>query len=117
MRTSFIVLIALVLCTFTAAQRLEINGDNYSTSSSQQSFIQDVAQDWFMKRVGITKEDITSHLGLLVAGILHYFMENFSLGPFNGDLQCMSCDAKNVRTRLSGNGYLFDGCFLGRRCR
>ena len=85
MKTSFIVLIALVLCSFAAAQRLEINGDNYSTSSSQQTFIQDVAQDYFMKWLGISKEDITSHLGLLLAGILHYFMDNFSLGPLNGE--------------------------------
>ena len=85
MRTSFIVLIALVFATFAAAQRLEINGDNYSTSGSQQTFVQDVAQDWIEKRLGITWEDITSHLGLLVAGLLHFFLEDFGFAAFKGE--------------------------------
>ena len=113
MRTSFIVLIALVFATFAAAQRLEINGDNYSTGHSQQTFIQDIAQNWLEQKVGITWEDITSHLGLLVAGLLHFFLEDFGFGAFKGEsmipMMIEQAFGKNYIEQATNSPFRFQG--------
>ena len=85
MKTSFIVFIALVLCTFAAAQRLEFDGENFAANRDMKKMAQNIGFQWLENKFGLSMEDIKSHLGLLVAGVLHFVLEDFSLGTFNGE--------------------------------
>ena len=85
MRTTFIALVVLVLCTFATAQRLEITGDNYSASNNMRNFALDVGLEWLETNLGITWEGVRDHLGLLVAAALHFFFQSFNIGIFDGE--------------------------------
>ena len=85
MRTTFIALVVLVLCTFATAQRLEVIGDSYSASNNMSNFALDVGLQWLENNTGITREGVRDHLGLLFAAALHYFFADFNIGIFDGE--------------------------------
>ena len=85
MRTYFIVLIALVLCSFAAAQRLEFDGENFGANRDMKHMAKNIGFQFLEDKFGISVGAVKAHAGLLVAGVLHYFFENINIGSFRGE--------------------------------
>ena len=86
MRTAAIIAIAFALCTVASAQRLEINEDgSFSATHAMRGFSQEIANEWLDANVGITQEAVQSHVGLLIAGIAHYFLGSLYFAGFSGE--------------------------------
>ena len=86
MRTSAIIAIAFALCTVASAQRLEIDEDgSFRAANDMKGFPQEIALEWLDANVGITWEAVQSHVGLLVAGIAHYFLGGLYFAGFSGE--------------------------------
>ena len=84
MRATLIVL--LVLVTFASAQQLMVDdAGNYVAESNMQNFAMDMGLTWLQKQVGVSMDDIKSHLPLLVAAALYYFIEDLDFGFFKGE--------------------------------
>ena len=85
MRTAAIIAIALTLCTVASAQRLEIHEDGFRANTDIKGFSQEVGLQWLDANVGITWEAVQSHIGLLIAGIAHYFLGGLYFAGFSGE--------------------------------